>query len=114
MANVANLVYSGQGPSATGQVFADGVQPGPGSSNIDATASFTGDAATATLALGFIDGAQTLSFTPSAVIATRSGGAATSTIGVLSVTAITNVGCTVTFTGNVNAATCVLAVRIIR
>ena len=113
MANSANLTYSGQGYTAGGQVIADGVGPGPGTSNIDAVANFTGDAATATVAVGYIDGVQTLPFTPSAILVQRSGGAG-GAITIQGVTGITNAGFTVTAAANFAAATYGLAVRIIR
>ena len=113
MANVANLSYSGQGYTAGGQVIADGVGPGPGTSNIDAVANFTGDAATATVVVSYIDGVQTIPFVPSAILVQRSGGAAAATT-IQGVTAITNTGFTVTAAANFPAATIGLAVRIIR
>lgn len=48
-------------------------------------ATFTGDGATTTATLNYLDGTNTLFFTPSAVFAVRSGGSAASTISVASV-----------------------------
>lgn len=101
-----SAVYLPNGPAADKQILAFG----PGSSAEIAyigTATFTGDAASSTATLNYIDGTAALSFTPSAIIACRVGGAATGTIGVVSVVDAANANktATVTFTGTVNAAT---------
>jgi hypothetical protein len=69
------------------------------------TATVTGDAASSTFDVNWIDGTKTLGFTPSAVICQRIGGAATSTIAVVSAGSITTTKFTVTTSANVNAAT---------
>lgn len=96
--SAVNVTYSGQGPSATGQVFADGIQPGNASSNICFSGTATLDGAATTFAANFIDGTQTLSFTPTAVVISRSG-KSTDTAAVSTTvqpSALTNVGFTVT------------------
>lgn len=69
-----DVVYSGQGPSASGQVLADGVQSGIGSSNMDFSGTATLDGAATTFTINLVpgtSGAGTLSFTPSGVIINR-------------------------------------------
>ena len=113
-----NISYSGQGPSAGGQVFADGVQPGNASSNIDGFGQITLDGAAVTATLGFIDGVQTLPFVPSAVLIQRNvpasdTAAATTTIVVSG--AITNAGVPVTISAaGSNGQKLSYALRIIR
>lgn len=115
MANSANMVYSGTGPVDSGQVLVQSVLAGDESRALDGSASFTGDNATATLTLNWIDGTKTLPFVPSAVLVTRSGGNVANIATVIQgVTGITNTGCTVTFSGNVPATVYSLAVRIIK
>lgn len=73
IANV-DIVYSGQGPSASGQVFADGVMPGPASSNIDFSGTATLDGAATTFLINLVPGtagAGTLPYTPSGVLISR-------------------------------------------
>ena len=116
MANTANMVYTGTGPTATGQILNDGT-PGDRSRTLTGHASFTGDAATATAVISYIDGVKTLPFTPTAVIVTKGGGLGdvtnASTV-VQAVSAITNTGFTVTFSGNVPATVVDLAVVILK
>ena len=116
MANAATMVYSGNGPTATGQILNDG-RPGDASRELVGHASFTGDASTATCQLNFIDGTKTLSFTPSAVMVTKGGAlgdVANATTVVQTVSGITNALAIVTFSGNVPATVVDLAVRIIK
>lgn len=75
-----NASYRGQGPVGGGStILAFG-----GSSMQElayiGTATFTGDGATSTATLNYIDGTNTLSFTPTAVLAQRIGGTAAATI----------------------------------
>jgi hypothetical protein len=110
-----NAVYTPSGPTADKQILAFG----PGSSAELAyigTATFTGDAASSSATLNYIDGTAALSFTPSAIIACRVGGAATATIGVVSVVDAGNANktATVQFTGTVNAATIVVGFMILK
>lgn len=103
----ANVTYSGNGPTQTGQILADAALRGNFARTLFGTATFTGDAASSTAILNYIDGTAVLGFAPTAVIAQRIGGAATATIGVVSVADNADNGktATVTFTGTVNAAT---------
>lgn len=78
------------------------------------TVTFTGDGATTAAVVNWIDGVQTLPFTPSAVLAFIVGG--TDTVGVLraaggTVSAVTNVSATVNYsTAVANTATSKLIV----
>jgi len=78
-----NATYLPSGPTADKQILAFG----PGSSQEIAyigTATFTGDGATTSATLNYIDGTAALNFTPSAILAARSGGNTTATISVVS------------------------------
>lgn len=115
IATVSASYVGSQAPQFTGQVLASG----PGSAAEFAYigfATFTGDAASSTATLNYIDGTQALPFTPSAIIACRVGGAATATIGVVSVVDAANANktATVQFTGTVNAATITIAFIILK
>jgi len=110
-----NATYLPSGPTATLQILA----AGPGSSQEIAyigIATFTGDAASSSATLNYIDGTAALSFTPSAILACRVGGAATATIGVVSVVDAGNANktATVQFTGTVNAATIIVGFIILK
>lgn len=100
-----NAVYSGTGPSLTGQILAQAGVAGDASRVLFGTATVTGDAASSAFDVNFIDGTNVLPFTPSGVIAFRSGGAATATINAVSVSAITSTKFTVNTSAAVNAAT---------
>src|SRR5258708_4938883 len=108
----ASVVYSGNGPVATGQVLANSSLSGNLSRILYGTATFTGDAASSTAVLNYIDGTAVLGYAPVAVIGNRVGGAATSTISVVSIVDNANNGlsATVTFSANVNAATLIVGV----
>lgn len=97
--------YSGTGPSLTGQILAQAGIAGDASRVLYGTATVTGDAASSVFSVNFIDGIQVLPFTPSGVIAFRSGGAATSTINAVSVSGITATKFDVNTSAAVNAAT---------
>ena len=95
--NAANVAFFGQGPVASGStILAFG-----GSSNLElsyiGTAACIGDASSTSFFVNFIDGTNALAWTPSAVLAFRSGGNATNTIYVQSTNAISNTQCTVNF-----------------
>ena len=107
--------YLPTGPTADKQIMASG----PGSSAEIAyigTATFTGDGASSTATLNYIDGTAALSFTPTAILACRVGGAATATISVVSVVDAgnSNKTATVTFSGTVNAATIIVGFIILK
>lgn len=80
-----NASYLTSAPVANGS----GILAFGGSSNLEVSyigkATFTGDGATTTATLNYIDGTAALPFTPSAVIGVRSGGNTTATISVVSV-----------------------------
>lgn len=103
----ANATYIGTGPSVDQQALAFGgtsVQEGV----IIGNATVTGDGASSTFDVNYIDGTAALPFTPSAVLAFRVGGAATATISVVSVTSPTNKKFTVNTSAAVNAATFII------
>lgn len=60
------------------------------------TVTFTGDGATTTATLNYIDGSAALGFTPSAIIGVRAGGNTTATISVVSVVDAANANKTAT------------------
>lgn len=92
----SNAVYFGQGPVAGGStILAFG-----GTSNQElsymGTANLVGDNSSTVFFINWIDGTNALSFIPTAVVATRQAGNATSTIAVLAISAISNTQCSVT------------------
>lgn len=108
MANTANAVWDKQGPAFTFQQMALG-----GTDNqvlaYRGTATFTGDAATATVTVNFIDGTQTPFFTPGnpptavapkIVLVQVNSGAVSATVNILGVTSITTTGFVVTGESN--------------
>lgn len=101
-----NLAYVGQGPTADSQIVLQSELSGNFAQTLVATATWTGDASSSTAKFNYIDGTAKLSFTPSAVLAFRIGGAATATIYPTSVVDDANKQtATVTFATTVNAAT---------
>lgn len=96
----ANVNYSGNGPTATGQVLATRSDSGNFSRALIGTATFIGDGAATSATLNYIDGVNVLGFAPAAVIASRVGGNTTSTIALASVVDGANNGlsATVNFT----------------
>lgn len=74
-----NASYRTSGPTVSGQVIA-------GNANSETelalvgTATFTGDGSSTSATLNYIDGTNTLDFTPTAVLASRSGGTAAETV----------------------------------
>lgn len=111
----ANIVYSGTGPSFTGQVLASRTDAGNAARVLFGKVTHTGDAASSTAVINYIDGTQALGFVPSAILASRSGGAATGTIAVVSVVDGANAGvsATITWSANVNAATIITSLVLI-
>ena len=113
MANAANVAWIGNGPTESGQILSDRVGAGDASRILRGLATVaTGDAATATVTINFIDGTKTLSFTPSAVNVFRVGGAGTNTITVLAVESITNKECVARCSANLNAASFIFSVEV--
>lgn len=110
------LVYSGQGYTAGGQVLADGVQPGSGASNIDASGTAVLDGALTTFAVQYIDGVQTIPFVPSAIQISVTGGTQPAAAFVsISAEAITNLGFTARVSGaGTNLNTLKFAARLVR
>lgn len=109
-----SAVFSGNGPASTGQIVAQAGLAGDASRVLYGTATVTGDGASSTFTVNYVDGIVTLPFTPSGVICVRTGGAATSTISVVGVASITNTGFVVTTSANVNAATFIVAFVILK
>ena len=99
-----NAVYSGQGPTKTGQILASQLS-GDESRMLVGTATITGDTSLTAFDVNFIDGTQVLPFTPSAVLCTRTGGAADNSVKVSAVETITNTKFTVRTNAAADAAT---------
>jgi hypothetical protein len=115
MANSAiNLSYSGNGPTGSGQVFAASSDSGAGAQAIDAFGTSTTDNSAATIAVNFIDGTKTLSFTPSAILASIYGATGSVVPQAFKVDTIANTGFVVTGAANWPAGTVKLAFRIIK
>lgn len=113
MANPAiNLSYSGQGPTGSGQVMASSVESGAGAQAIDAFGSSVTDNTGATITVNYIDGTKTLSFTPSAVLASLSGDSAN--IQAFKVDSISNTGFVITGAATWTAGTVKFAFRLIK
>lgn len=95
--NAVNLSYFGSAPVAGGS----GIVAFGGSSMLELSyiglANCVGDNSATAFFINFLDGTNALPWTPSAVIAFRSGGNATNTITALSTNAISNTQCTVNF-----------------
>jgi hypothetical protein len=103
-----NAAYSGTGPTLTGQSLVQNLG-GPDGQYFKGTATVTGDGASATFDVNFIDGTNVLPFTPSGMLCMRTGGAATASIFVNTVSGITATKFTVNTSANVNAATFIVS-----
>lgn len=68
------MTWIGQGPTDTLQVLLQGNLEGNFASTLIGKATFTGDGATTTAVVNYIDGTKQLSFNPSGVIAYVIGG----------------------------------------
>ena len=116
MANTSNAVYSvgasGQsaGPAFTGQIMVQNLGD-PEARYFKGTSTVTGDGATATWTINWIDGVQTLPYVPSGVLVTRTAGVAgiSATTIPLAVSNITNTSFTVTFGANLAASSVTIA-----
>ena len=108
-----NAAYSGAGPAKSGQIVSQTLG-GDANRALYGSATVTGDGASSVFNVNFIDGTETLPFTPSAVICQRTGGAATNTIAVLAVEGITATLFTVRTSANVNAATFIVGFIILK
>lgn len=109
----ANMVYSGQGPTADSQQTVQNDLAGGLARTLVGTATWTGDASTSTSTLNYIDGTAKLSFTPSGVLAFRIGGATTATIVPVSIVDNGNKQtAAITFSTTVTAATIICLIVI--
>ena len=99
-----NAVYSGTGPAFTGQSLVQNLG-NPEGVYLKGTATVTGDGSSSSFTANWIDGTNTLNFTPSGMLCVRSGGAATSSIAVVSAAPTSSTLFTVTTSAAVNAAT---------
>lgn len=81
----ANMSFDGNGPSATGQILASRSGAGNEARRLIGTATFTGDGASTSATLNYIDGTAVLGYAPSVILASRSGGSAAAAISVVSV-----------------------------
>lgn len=68
------LAYSGNGPTATGQVLANRAEQGNSARTLIGTVTFTLDGAATTSVINYIDGTATLPYNPSALFWSRIGG----------------------------------------
>lgn len=101
MANTTNAIYPGQAPVFTGQVLVRNLSS-PDAQMYVGTASVTGDAASATWTVNFIDGTNVLPFIPSGVVVTKMAGVAATVL--QSVTSITATSMLLTFSANLAAS----------
>lgn len=111
MANSANATWATSGPSFTNQVVALGGRDALETA-YHGYVTFTGDNATATVTVNWIDGTQTPFFTqanppvavaPKAVFVGPTNTAATSSVVVQNVYSISSTGCVLTLSGNAPA-----------
>jgi hypothetical protein len=68
------LSYSGNGPTAAGQVLADRASAGNSAQTLFGSVTFTLDGAATTSVINYIDGVAALGFKPSAIIFAKNGG----------------------------------------
>jgi len=101
-----NASYLTQGPAVSGQILANNAKSATETALVY-TALVTLDGASTTFTLNFIDGTQTLSFTPSAVTASIVGGTATN-VPAIATTTPTNTGVTVNLSAAGTASTTLL------
>ena len=73
----ANVSYSGNGPTASGQILADRADAGNFARTLVGSITWTGDGSTLTAVGNYIDGTNTLGFQPSAILFSQNGGADT-------------------------------------
>jgi hypothetical protein len=99
-----SAVFSGTGPTQTGQILAQNLGD-PAGRKLVGTATVTGDGASSSFTVNFIDGTKDIGFTPSVIICNRVGGAATATIAVVSAVPVDGKTFTVNTSAAVNAAT---------
>ena len=115
MANAASVVWQGSVPAETGQIIVQSGLGGDASRTLFGLATVTtGDNSTATVTINFIDGTKTLPFTPSSVWVFRVGGAGTNTITVLAVESITNKEAVARCSANLNAASFIFGIILVK
>ena len=104
---VPNVVYSGTGPTQTGQILAQNLSD-PWAQRISGTATSTGDNTSASITVNFIDGTKTIGFTPSVILCGRIGGTATATTKVVSCVPVGAATFTVTMSATIGLADTVI------
>lgn len=109
------LSYSGQGPTASGQVLAT-ADGGPQAQDFEGFGTATLDGSATSFTVNFIDGTATLPFTPSAVLVSVCGGTQPAAAVVSAIAdAISNTGFTCRLSGaGTNTNTLKIAVRVIK
>lgn len=103
-----SVVWSGTGPTKTGQVLVESLGD-PAARRLVGKCTVTGDGASSSFNCNWIDGTQVLPFTPTGMICSRSGGAATSSISIVSCVPTDATTFAVVTSANVNAATFILS-----
>ena len=112
-----NLAYQGAAPVAGGSTTLAFGGSSMAELSYIGTATFTGDGSLTAATLNYLDGTNTLSFTPSAALGFRIGGTATSTISLVSVVDAADGGKTATVNFSAapaNAATVKIAVMVLK
>lgn len=69
-----NIAYSGNGPTATGQILADRADAGNFARTLIGTFTVTLDGAATSFTLNYIDGTAVLGYAPSAILWAKTGG----------------------------------------
>lgn len=111
-----NAVYSGVGPTASGQILALGGNGGQASQDLEATGTATLDGTLTVFNFNWIDGTATLPFTPSGAIVSVCGGTQPAAAVVSAIAdSITATKCVIRLSGaGTNANTLKVAVRILK
>lgn len=92
----ANMSYEGQGPTGTLQRLAVGNLFGGIAQTLVGFVTLILDGAATTATVNFIDGTAALEFTPSGIIAFRTGGTGLSTISAVGASSLSTTGFTLT------------------
>ena len=113
--SAVNLSYTGNGPTASGQVIAS-TETGGLAQDFEGFGTATLDGSATSFTVNFIDGTATLSFTPSAVLVSVCGGTQPAAAVVSAIAdAITTTGFTCRLSGaGTNTNTLKIAVRVIK
>lgn len=93
-----NATYSGYGPTASGQIIATACAAGPSAQDFNGFATITGDGSTTAAVVNYIDGTQQLSFNPSGLVASITGGNDTAGAELVKVVDAADTGGSKTFT----------------